>query len=277
MEGLYLSKWQGRQVLVAGKTTWQLNCDLAALKAVHPDLFIWIKATQGETAVDPLFDMHRQKVTEAGFPCGAFHYLTNRGDPKKQAAHFWNVAGGRNHGWTLLHSADVEDPDYQTRPDLADHVYAFFQEMDGLWGARNIPYTRGSYWNAYVRKNARSPDPRFAGYQWWIAHYNTSIAVPALPVDAPTWAIWQKGERPAGAWPGLPCKTTIEVLNPQLSLADISFPVPDPQTVAYSFLSLAAVTTSHAQSASVLYDNLALMFKDWQDLNRVASYSPLPR
>jgi len=276
-QGIYLSKWQGRQALSGAQTTWLYNCDLAQLRAFAPNLFIWIKATQGETSVDPLFEVHRQKVMDAGFPCGAFHYLTNRGDPVKQARHFWNVAGGTNHGWTLLPSSDVEDPDNAARADLSDHVFRFFQETDTLWGVKNIPYTRASYWNTYVRKNARSPDPRFAGHKWWIAHYNNSIVAPALPVDAPTWAVWQQGERPGGTWPGLPAKTTIEILNPQLGLADISFPRPEPvgRPALWSFITVSDLGPKYELGARRTYDNLVLMFEDLKRLGRVNDYVPL--
>jgi lysozyme len=224
IEGIYLSRWQGRQALRNGVTVLEPAADLAQLRERAPQVqFVFVKATQGATAIDPLYEAHRRMVEAAGYPCGVFHYFTNGADPRAQARHFFNLAGGQSHGLTILPSDDVEDPG-NIPADLADKVYAFQQETAALWGVQSITYTRKTYWDPHVRRNARSPDPRFAGRLWWIAHYTTAINNPWLPVDAPAHAIHQYAEQPAGSLPGIPTRVCRERLNPRLTVADISFP-----------------------------------------------------
>jgi GH25 family lysozyme M1 (1,4-beta-N-acetylmuramidase) len=274
--GAYLSKWQGKQVIVNGRTTWQYHLDLPRLRAERPDLkFLYVKGTQGSTGVDPLYEKHRRVAEAAGFAVGVFHYLTNDKPASEQARHFWNVCGGTHHGLTLIQSGDVEDPAHLDKLN-ADFVYAFLSECDALWGARTIPYTRQTFWDPYVRRSKlprgnTSPDPRFAGRQWWVAHYNKHIRQPWLPADAPDYAIWQIGETGPGELPGVPAPTkfTLERLNPRLTLADLSYVKVAPPPVAPP----AAVIP--VPDMTTLYDNLCLMLTDFGKHGRVAPYQPI--
>jgi lysozyme len=53
---------------------------------------VFVKATQGERFVDPVFARHRRAATAAGLLVVPYHYLDGA-DPSAQAAHFVTVAG----------------------------------------------------------------------------------------------------------------------------------------------------------------------------------------
>lgn len=224
-EGFYLSKWQGK----ATPTGIVYQSNLARLVDSTPEIgWFWIKATNGASGVDSLWDEGRADAPASGRPFGAFHFYLNADNPISQARHFWRTAGGASHGLRVRQAYDFEDPDPSTGGEITQRMLDFVGESDALWGAPGILYSRKSIWDPLYRRGANAPLPILAGHDWWVAHYNEALAGPALPIDAGSWSVWQTGNRPGGQIPGVPATTTRDLLAPNLTVAHLCYPIAPP-------------------------------------------------
>lgn len=71
--------------------------------------FVFIKATEGTTYLDPSFSDHYNAATKAGFIRGGYHFAHGDEDPTAQANYFLNSGGGwSNDGITLPGMLDLE-------------------------------------------------------------------------------------------------------------------------------------------------------------------------
>jgi lysozyme len=64
---------------------WQVNVDWAKAKAAGIQ-FAFIKATQGDSIIDPRYRINWQGSLDVELPRGAYHFYDYRVDPIKQAA-----------------------------------------------------------------------------------------------------------------------------------------------------------------------------------------------
>jgi lysozyme len=145
--------------------------------------FAFVKATEGATFKDPLFDRHWQGLHEAGVPCGAYHFGRPGSDPATQAAHFHSAVGGLAAG-DLQPALDLETADGHPAAYVLDWALAFVDRAEALFGTRLLIYT-GGFW----RRTLGNPAcPTLGMRRLWVARYGPP---PVLPQPWDRWSIWQ--------------------------------------------------------------------------------------
>jgi len=175
--------------------------------------FTFIKATEGETVVDPLFSQNWSGAKEAGLFRGAYHFFHAEDSPQTQAEQFWKTVGEIGE---LPLVADVEQEESGITVPAADVVTAnlleFLQLVQQLSGRQPMIYTNRTYWNAL-------DTTAFSSYPLWLADYVSSwlpgSSPPGLPTGWTTWAFWQHSE--SGTVPGVSTSTDLNVFNGSLS------------------------------------------------------------
>lgn len=156
--------------------------------------FIGIKATEGETYVDPMLGVHRGGFRASSLALGIYFHFARRGDAVVQAKHFAAAVGelGPHERLCLDLERDIVSLDW---------VNAFYGELMGsaCGGTRPLIYTSARIWQTLG-------DPAWdlaADIDLWVPRYSSEE--PALPSPWAAWKIWQWSESATVAGISGPC------------------------------------------------------------------------
>jgi len=163
------------------------SVDFAKVKAAG-NSFVWIKATQGNSFVDPMFDRNWQAAADAGLLRGAYHFMQNGSGGLSQADHLLQTvhAAGGLLPTDLGYCLDFEDRAGISRfgilPSVAEGN-AFLQRVQAIGKRHPV---------IYLDRSMGSQEVQNAFGQWhlWLADYSGS-ASPTVPHQWSDWAFWQ--------------------------------------------------------------------------------------
>lgn len=146
--------------------------------------FAFLKATEGESYVDPTYYRNAARGSHNAVWVGAYHYFRPDQDPEKQAEHFARVA----EDCTSLRPA----PDFETLKAIEPleafvRCKAFCVATEVLWKARPILY---SYFSFLDANHAASTSTGLHEFDLWLAHY-TKKPAPSIPRSWQSWLVWQ--------------------------------------------------------------------------------------
>lgn len=149
------------------------NIDFAKVRASGYE-YLYIKATEGTTYVDPLLEQNYSKARAANFKIGFYHFLVGTSSPETQAENFYkNIKNKVND---LRACLDIE----QTGFDVMDYALRFINKFESLTtGIKICIYT-----SPYFANN--NLDNRLKVYPCWIANYGKE------PWEPSSTNIWGK-------------------------------------------------------------------------------------
>ena len=173
-----------------GEVDWPL------VKSAGTD-FVFIRATQGETFVDPFFENYWAGAKAAGILRGAYLYFDPDLDPVRQVDSFIQVFEGQNYDGELPPVLDIEDAGTQSNEELLAKLKTALTELEQVTGRQPILYS-GTYFirDRLVDRNGEYPD-WLTTYPLWVANYltdgtNIQTEQPILPGGWQTgWLFWQ--------------------------------------------------------------------------------------
>jgi GH25 family lysozyme M1 (1,4-beta-N-acetylmuramidase) len=156
--------------------------------------FVYIKATEGMTYVNPHFAVDYANARAAYRAVGAYVYARpDLGDPVGQAEHFLRHARFTRDARTLVPFVDLEwpwdgvhtGPCYNLTPDqMRAWIRAFVDRIRAVVGRKPMIYTNANWWDPCTGN-----DPSYGSYPLDIAGY--SRTPPRLPAGWTTFALWQ--------------------------------------------------------------------------------------
>ncbi|MFB9186460.1 GH25 family lysozyme [Dactylosporangium sucinum] len=156
--------------------------------------FVYIKATEGRSYVNPHFAADYATARATGRYVGAYVYARpDLGDPVGQAEHFLRHARFTRDQRTLVPFVDLEWPYAGVRADdcynlsperLRAWIAAFIGRIEAGIGRKPMIYTNTNWWNPCTDNDAS-----YATYPLNIAGYTKRP--PKLPAGWTTFAIWQ--------------------------------------------------------------------------------------
>jgi GH25 family lysozyme M1 (1,4-beta-N-acetylmuramidase) len=156
--------------------------------------FVYVKATEGTTYVNPHFGADYTAAEAARRYVGAYVYARpDLGDPVGQAEHFLRHARFSRDARTLVPFVDLEwpyrgvgtGPCYNLSPDqMRAWIHAFVDRVEAGIHRKPMIYTNANWWNPCTGN-----DPSFGGYPLDIADYTNKP--PKLPAGWTTFALWQ--------------------------------------------------------------------------------------
>lgn len=167
----------------------QGNVDWARVKAAGVQ-FVFLKATEGGTYVDPSYQGNRAGLKAVGLPCGAYHFFRPKGPVQKQIDNFCNTVGKLQPG-DLPPVLDIEAPEDWVGIAIPDRVKMILQWLNAVekrLGVQPIVYI-----NNPMARDELASDPALAKYLLWLAHY-TNRPAPTVPKPWTAWTIWQYSE-----------------------------------------------------------------------------------
>jgi lysozyme len=162
-------------------------------------VFTFIKATDGETYVDPDFAQNWAGAKAADLLRGAYHFFRAEDSPQAQVDLFWKTVGGNGE---LPLVVDVEESMGVSAPTLISNLTQFLEELQQASGRTPMIYTGPGFWNGLGTT-------AFGGYPLWVAEYG--VSQPTVPKGWASWAFWQHSE--SGTVPGIQGAVDLNVFN----------------------------------------------------------------
>lgn len=153
-----------------------------SVATTHID-FVFVKASEGVTWQDTLFQKNWDEIRRVGLVRGAYHFFRPDYDGKAQAEHF--LGRVQLHAGDLAPVLDVEVLDNASKITLLKEMYAWLYLVELRTGIKPIIYTNQKFYNNYLYGY-------FTDYPLWIARYNTEA--PYL-IDGRHWSFWQYGDQ----------------------------------------------------------------------------------
>lgn len=125
--------------------------------------FVFMKATEGTTFIDPLFQKNMTEATNTTLYVGAYHYFTFADSGREQALHF--IANVHKELISLPPVIDLEFMEYSdTGPDYKrfnEELSSFIKLIRNYYGEDPIIYTTYEFMENYLINT-------FTEYDYWI-------------------------------------------------------------------------------------------------------------
>jgi lysozyme len=173
-----------------------------------PDVdFVYIKATEGATYVDPVYQQNINGARARKFRVGAYHYFRTTSSVQKQ---FENC---KKHVMKsdidLIPMVDVEECKKWSATQFQDSLMRFIQLVKSHYGKAPMIYSVNTFYNKYCA-------PRFNNFHLIIGRYDNEK--PFIKGKG-TYTIWQKSQ--TGKLSGIPKEVDIDVFRKEVLIANI--------------------------------------------------------
>ena len=145
--------------------------------------FAFVKATEGESFADSLYNANWPEMKRVGIKRGAYHFFRPTLSVYKQAKNFMdNVTLEIGDLPPVL---DIEVDDGASQELVVFRIKTWLEMIEHHYSIRPIIYTNITFFNKYIAGNLDE-------YPIWIARYNYSE--PRLAFNK-QWDFWQYGNR----------------------------------------------------------------------------------
>ena len=110
-------------------------------------LFVYVKATEGKTYIDPTFHRSMKGAKKAGFKVGAYHFFRMTSGAREQFEHFQSQVG--KYKMDLIPMIDVETSDGKPVKQLQDSLDVFISLVKKNYGVMPMIYGTQRSYNTY--------------------------------------------------------------------------------------------------------------------------------
>ena len=173
-----------------------------------PDVeFVYVKATEGATYVDPMYQQNIKGARAKELRVGAYHYFRTTSSVQKQFENYKEHVKKRDID--LIPMVDVEECKKWSTVQFQDSLMRFIQLIKAHYGKAPIIYSVNTFYNRFCA-------PRFNKYYLMIGRYGNEEA---FIKGKGTYTIWQKSQ--TGKLFGIPKNVDIDVFHKKASIKDI--------------------------------------------------------
>lgn len=169
--------------------------------------YVYVKATEGATFVDPRYYANIEGAHRVGIKVGAYHFLRTGTRVQDQFDNFTRTV--KKNEQDLIPLLDVEVKQGWSNQQLRDSVKLFLDLLEDYYGCKPMIYTSSSFFNTILGR-------AFVEYPLFIARYATNE--PRLDNGA-QWIMWQFSEK--GRVRGIDHAVDLSRFNKGRSLRDI--------------------------------------------------------
>jgi GH25 family lysozyme M1 (1,4-beta-N-acetylmuramidase) len=158
--------------------------------------FVYTKATEGSTLIDPTYSINREGAKAFGLRLGAYHFARPAG--ATDAARIANAIVQADFLLTVAQPQPGELPpvlDLETKNGLSQTALqtwtdAWLGEIAARTGVSAVVYTSPNFWKTALGDTSSVAG---AGYRLWVAHWTTNAAplVPGANWGGLGWTFWQ--------------------------------------------------------------------------------------
>lgn len=184
----------------------QRTIDWDAVAASKKVKYAYIKATEGQSYVDPKYRENIENARRVGVKVGSYHFLRTGSSVHAQFENFSSVVNKNEQD--LLPLLDVEVHQGWSSQQMRDSVKVFVDLLEEHYGCKPMIYTGASFFTHYLGS-------LFLDYPLFIARYASNE--PKVPNAK--WTLWQFSDR--GTVPGISTRVDLSRFNKGCSLRDI--------------------------------------------------------
>jgi lysozyme len=158
--------------------------------------FVYAKATEGSTLIDPTYSINRAGAKSFGLRVGGYHFARPAGatDPARianaitQADFFLTVA--QPQPGELPPALDLEAKNGLSQAALQTWTAAWLAEIAARTGVSAVVYSSPNFWKTAL---GDTPSVADTGHRLWVAHWTTNAAplVPGANWNGLGWTFWQ--------------------------------------------------------------------------------------
>lgn len=216
---IFINKWfvdEKKNTIGVDVSSYQGKIDFQKLKEQNI-AFAYIKATEGSTYKDKMFQINWRNSKNVGILSGAYHFFSFDSSGKLQAENFIQTIGCKeNLTGRLVPVVDVEYyGNKEENPPKEDEVIRelkiFLDKVELQYKIRPMIYTRSDVYDKYLKKN-------FNSYKYWIS----SLYTPLSWNYKDDWYIWQYFNRGIlNGYEGEEKYIDLNVLNIDKKLSDL--------------------------------------------------------
>ena len=153
-------------------------------KYMQPVFFAYMKATEGATIKDEMYDIRMIEAERHGVVKGAYHFLHLGSPIEEQLKNFFETVTWNPGDLPPALDVEVEAEIKEYGVNMLQSMtLKWLQEVEKKMGSRPVIYTRER-----IRENYLS-DSRFKDYHFWIARYSDKGP------EKCDWLFWQKTEK----------------------------------------------------------------------------------
>jgi len=192
---------------------WQSGIDWPKVRATG-QRFVMIKATEGETYVDPTFNDDWNGSKLSGLLRGPYCFFHPKQDPKKQADNFISAVQAQSDRGELPPALDLEVTDGMTKDKIIPRVKAWLDEVEAAFGRKPMIYGGVSFLEVNLSVLGGGPPDWAKDYPFWLGWYPyqfTDGMNPLMPRGWFSWTFWQYSE--SGRLNGINTKVNLDVFN----------------------------------------------------------------
>lgn len=186
--------------------------------------FVYIKATEGATYIDPYFHYNMKGATDVGFLVGAYYYFRMTSSALEQFDNFKSTLKG--YTLSLVPMIDVETSDGKSVGELQDSLNVFIKLLKEEYGCPPMIYGTQRSYNSYCA-------PIYNNYHLYIGRYGPNE--PVIKGNG-TYTIWQYTEDAIVR--GIPKPVDMCKFNSKYSLLNIKRTIPGLQLSKHRHQSL---------------------------------------
>lgn len=185
----------------------QKTIDWDVIAADKKVKYVYIKATEGQSFVDPKYRENLENARRVGIKVGSYHFFRTGTSIQDQFNNFVNNV--KKNEQDLLPLLDVEVRQGWSNQQMRDSVKLFADMLENHYGCRPMIYTSSSFFNTILGR-------LFADYPLFIARYAANE--PQLENGA-KWTLWQFSDR--GRMRGIDHAVDLSRFNKGKALRDI--------------------------------------------------------
>ncbi len=184
---------------------WNTVKDWRKVKSSGLAEFCWIKSTEGNNYLCPMFKKHLSAAKQIQIPYGAYHFARPdlHSDPFNEVKNF--IKHCPIEKGNLRPVLDFERAGEHNPVSIRNWVLTFLQEFEKQSGVRPIIYTGGNMTKYHLNGDTTGIDD----YMLWHAYYSKKALKNGIKKDRlggwREWTIWQWTAK--GQIPGIPGKT----------------------------------------------------------------------
>jgi len=147
---------------------------------LQPVFFAYIKATEGATIKDEMFDIRMIEAERHGIAKGAYHFFRLGSSVDDQLKNFFETVTWKQGDLPPALDVELEAEAVAYGSDsLQSMTLEWLEKVESRMGVRPIIYTNQMFRTKYLN------DPQFNKYKFWIARYTEKP-------DSFDWQFWQK-------------------------------------------------------------------------------------
>lgn len=169
--------------------------------------FVYIKATEGATYVDPMYQQNIKEARAKKLRVGAYHYFRTTSSVQKQFENYKKHV--KKSDIELIPMVDVEECRKWSTVQFQDSLMRFIQLVKSHYGKAPMIYSVNTFYNKYCA-------PKFNNYYLMIGRYGNEE--PFIKGRG-AYTIWQNSQ--TGRLTGIPNNVDIDIFRKNASVRDI--------------------------------------------------------